>query len=735
MLFPTKQQRAYIRAIARSEYFDRAFYKGAYSAIHRLYRAFPIRHFVVLGEARDFRPNPDFSPSAYLRLNPDVAKAGLPPFAHYLQSGHNEGRLTKDLPKVAELPPPERINLRASTPVKRSRFAIVAHVYYPDIWPEFAQTLAGLRIDFDLFVTVTFRGPETNRLIEQIKDQFGGAVAVPVANKGRDILPFLTLANAGLLDGYDAVCKIHTKKSPHRDDGDHWRRHLISGVLPAIGLTQRLDAFLSNDDAAIWVADGQHYAGEKWWGSNLAATKKILNRIELGVEPAKLQFPAGSIYWLKPLMIGLVKALHLNEANFEAEQAQVDGTLAHAFERSVGFLAASAGQAVIETTGLVTSTKPLPKRPAFVSAFYLPQFHPIPENDVWWGKGFTEWRGVAAAKPAFDGHLQPMVPSDLGYYDLRVTETMGEQAALARDAGIDAFCVYHYWFDGKRVLEKPVDQLLRRPEVNFPFYLCWANESWRRNWDGLSGQVLLPQSYKPGFETDLARDAARYMRDPRYLRPDGARPRFVIYRPEDMPDPEPSVAKLRKAWREFGIGEVELGAVRFHVRGDGPVPDELFDFWVEMPPHGLIGEADYLAGGPQGNRIGPSLRSDFRGLIYDYDRAIERSVDPTYIAKLPPNTICGAMPSWDNTARRGVEAHIAYGANPARFHHWLMQISKHRLAGSYRNELFLNAWNEWAEKAVLEPSETFGRTYLDALRQTLSSRAETVESRIGHTGT
>ena len=718
----SRKERAYLSAARKSGLFDPVYYQGAYPAIHPWYHKFPLRHYIVFGEARGFRPNPDFSPAAYLRYNPDVADLGMPPFYHYVLAGHKESRVTKELPKIEELPEVERKVLRFDADRPKARFAVVAHIYYPDVWEEFAETLSQLVIDFDLYVTLTYRGEESDTLSKSIRKQFPKAAILPVANRGRDILPFMTLVNAGALDGYEAICKLHTKKSPHRDDGDHWRRHLIGGILPKTGLKPLLNQFLLDDDSAFWVADGQHFTGTEWWGSNFEVTRHLMRRLEIEVDFDTLSFPAGSIYWMKPLMVGLLKAMKLEEVHFEEEQAQVDGTLAHALERAMGFLAMAAGQQVVQTTQLAEKTakgafaaQDLP-RPAFTSAFYLPQFHPTPENDAWWGKGFTEWRGTVAATSLFAGHTQPLLPSDLGFYDLRVTEVLGQQAELARKAGIDAFCVYHYWFDGRRILEQPLDRLLQRPEIDFPFYLCWANESWRRNWDGLSGEVLLDQTYAKGFEDKLVHDSLPYMRDARYVRPDGTRPRFVIYRPEDMPDPATSVARMRDAWRKAGIGEVELGAVCFHVGGENPVDDALFDFWVEMPPHGLVDEPAYLFGGPQGNLLGREVHGGYQGLVYDYNRVIERSGDAKYAKRLPKNTICGAMPSWDNTARRGLKAHIAYGANPARFRLWLRRLRQHRLAGSYRQELFLNAWNEWAEKAVLEPSQAFDDLYLQVLR-------------------
>lgn len=719
----TSPERLLLKAARNTDLFDPVFYKGAYPAIAGAFHRFPLRHYIVYGEARGFRPNPDFSPAAYLRYNADIAELGLSPFYHYVTTGHKEDRITKELPKIEDLPEFVRPVLRFDGGRQTARVAVVAHVYYPEMWPEFAATLAALEVPFDLYVTLTYRGAATEVQMEAIRAQFPQAVTVPVANRGRDILPFLTLVNSGALDSYEAVCKIHTKKSPHREDGDHWRRHLIGGILPPQGLSSLLETFLADQTSAFWVADGQHYTGTEWWGSNYEVVRHLMRRLEVEIGPDVLSFPAGSIYWMKPLIVGLLKAMKLHEDHFEVETAQVDGTLAHALERAMGFLAMAAGQGVAQTSELQNMPQPaVPMRPGLTTAFYLPQFHPIPENDAWWGKGFTEWRGTVAAQSLFSGHSQPLLPSDLGFYDLRVTEVMGEQAALARQAGIDAFCVYHYWFDGRRVLEEPLNRLLKRPGTDFPFYLCWANESWRRNWDGLSGTVLLEQTYADGFEEALVRDSLPYMRDPRYMRPDGMRPRFMIYRPDDMPDPSASVARMRAAWRDAGIGEVELGAVCFHVAGESPAEDDLFDFWVEMPPHGLVTPNDYLVGGPQGNMLGREVHGGFSGLVYDYNKVIVNSVSPQHIRSLPANTICGAMPGWDNTARRHLAGHIAYGANPARFSRWLRLLAQHRLPTSYRQELFLNAWNEWAEKAVLEPTVQYGNLYLKVLQAHIATR-------------
>ena len=311
---------------------------------------------------------------------------------------------------------------------------MVAHVFYHDLWDEIADQLAGSGIAFDLFVTVTDKGEETDELIPRIAARFPRARILRYPNRGRDVLPFVHLVNAGVLDGYRAVCKVHTKRSPHREDGDHWRRHLIAGILPKGCTATTLARFLAMPEAAVWVADGQHYRSPEWWGSNRATVARLLARVEIQVQ-GELAFPAGSMYWLKPAVITTIKALMLVPEEFEVEAAQLDGTLAHAFERSLGFLVAAGGQRVIETgefSGKAPASRPR-TRPGYISAFYLPQFHPIPENDAWWGKGFTEWTAVTRAQAELR-RPRPAVPAGRARL-LRPPGARGDGRAMAAGLG------------------------------------------------------------------------------------------------------------------------------------------------------------------------------------------------------------------------------------------------------------------------------------------------------------
>lgn len=649
-------------------------------------------------------PSPKFSPQHYLRANPDVAAEGVSPLLHWLTLGRGECRLVR--PPTVGLTsacPAKAIALRKRR--KKAPFAVCLHLHYPDLWDEFQRKLSRISLEFDLYVSLSVDGSDGRNLKSRIQADFPHAEVHFVENRGRDILPFLRLLQAGTFDGYRAVCKLHGKKSPHRRDGNVWRRRLIAGILPR-DLDISLARFLSDRDAAVWVADDQVLNVCDWWGDNRPRALDVLRRIEATQVLDDCPFPAGSMYWIKPFALGLLRSLQLKPQDFEDEAGCLDGTTAHAVERIVGQLAAAAGQRVVETSELSSVASQNVTQPQFVSAFYLPQFHPTPENDRWWGMNYTEWQAARHAKPQFDGHLQPTHP--VRAYDPTIPNDLATQAQMAASAGVDAFCVYFYWFNGKRLLHRPMDVLLSKPDIAFPFYFCWANEPWQRNWDGQSGESLMPQAYPKGFEMRLARDLLPYFRDSRYQRPSGHRPRFVIYRPADLPDAAQSVRLLRKAWRALGAGPVEIGAV-FH--GDA-APEGVFDFYVEMPPHGFCsGPDDLQPQSPQG------LRAEFSGLVYDYADMAAMSLSPERLNALPSNTIRGIMPSWDNTARRAVQAHIARGATPAAFRAWLSGLCKGPISQSYRQELFINAWNEWGEKAMLEPDLRFGRLNLDALSE------------------
>lgn len=345
-------------------------------------------------------------------------------------------------------------------------------------------------------------------------------------------------------------------------------------------------------------------------------------------------------------------------------------------------------------------------------AFYLPQFHPIPENDLWWGRGFTEWTNVTRARPNFVGHDQPRVPADLGYYDLRVPAVMRQQADLAKRYGLGAFCFYYYWFAGRRLLEHPIEQYMADPDIDFPFCLCWANENWSRRWDGQDQDVLMAQAHSPEDDIAVVHDLIRHFRRPNYLRVDG-RPLMLIYRASQFPDFAATAARWREACREAGVGEIYLAHVESFDMIDKGIEPARFgcDAAVEFPPHGMAETYDAPT---------PLLNPDFTGRVADF-----RDIATRYaVRRAPPyKRFMGIMPGWDNTARRQDHSYVFEHSSPGAFRAW-MEHAVERTRDEHTGEerlLFINAWNEWAEGAYLEPDRRFGHGFLEAHRDALDA--------------
>jgi GT2 family glycosyltransferase len=347
-----------------------------------------------------------------------------------------------------------------------------------------------------------------------------------------------------------------------------------------------------------------------------------------------------------------------------------------------------------------------------VIALYLPQFHTVPENDRWWGAGFTEWKNVQRALPNFSSHYQPHRPGELGYYDLSNPETMEAQAALARSYGVHGFCFYYYSFSGRRMLEKPVDQIMERGSPDIPFCLCWANENWTRTWDGGDKSVLLAQTYRPEDDVAIIDDLIRYLKAPNYIRVNG-KPLLAVYRPQLLPDARRTADTWRRICRERGVGEIYLAMVEVfeHARNQPDPKSWGYDSSIEFPPTGM-GEPMQ----PPGDMLNPR----FKGMVCDYRRMVQR-----YMQEPVPGftRFRGVMPSWDNTARRQNDSYAFHHATPGAMQAWLEAVIDQTRDQNQGDEriVFVNAWNEWAEGAHLEPDERFGRGWLEAVRNAQTS--------------
>ncbi len=350
----------------------------------------------------------------------------------------------------------------------------------------------------------------------------------------------------------------------------------------------------------------------------------------------------------------------------------------------------------------------LPAEPASdsgtqVIAFYLPQFHPFAENDSWWGDGFTEWSNVLSAQPQYPGHVMPILPADLGCYDLRLPQVRARQAGLAAEYGIDGFCYYFYWFSGRRLMESVLEDILHSGVPATRFCLCWANETWSRRWDGGHEDVLMEQPHDAATDATLIADALPYFADPRYITIDGA-PVFLVYRIGIMNDPARVFAAWKQAAREAGYPGLFIVAARtFQL--DSTLA-ALADAVVDFPPHGTMA--------PVINET-VALQPGFVGRVFDYREIV---VDALAATPIHPVSFPGVMPRWDNSPRTGKRANIFAHSTPDAFRLWLrFALDIASCQKPRRRFVFINSWNEWGEGAMLEPDRRHGRAYLEALRQ------------------
>jgi hypothetical protein len=363
------------------------------------------------------------------------------------------------------------------------------------------------------------------------------------------------------------------------------------------------------------------------------------------------------------------------------------------------------------------------KQNTHLIAFYLPQFHPIPENDAWWGRGFTEWTNVAKAKPLFPGHYQPHIPADLGFYDLRVPETRIAQAEMARSHGIEGFCYWHYWFAGKRLLERPFNEVLKSGEPNFPFCLAWANHSWTRTWQGAPDRILMEQTY-PGLRDYEAHFYAVLgaFADPRYMTID-CKPVFVLFHPRDLPEPR----QFTDCWQTLALRAGLKGIYFLGIGWPSWNPNENgFDAAIFDNPevmHVRLGSS-YKTPIAKSYRVSLRKLARFLGvtrnipITYLYENAIQHGLPPleTRFEQYP----C-VIPGWDNTPRSGAKGVVLHHSTPEAFQlHLRKAIEQVASKEPEKRLVFLKSWNEWAEGNYLEPDLKFGTAYLEAIKQEIA---------------
>ena len=610
-----------------------------------------------------------------------------------------------------------------------ARVGVVLHVFYPELVSEIIERLAAMPVPFDLLVT------NSSGMALQIDTsglaQLRNHIVLEMPNHGRDIYPLVSLVNADLLAPYDVVLKVHTKKSAWRadhglgGDGASWRGELLDSLMGGrAGILACLE-LLASDPAVGFVTAPGSVLGPEHWGDNEGIASELIRRIELPLEPQRLHFAAGSMYWVRGFLLQGLRSLNLSAADFEVEDGQVNQTTAHALERLFGRLASEAGCQVLEAPSPASwdadqgQNAELPfsgQRGApdvRVVPFFLPQFHATPENDQWWGPGFTEWTNVTSARPIYPGHHQPKLPRDLGFYDLSHEEVAVRQERLAEEHGVSAFMYYHYWFSGRTILGAPLAARLTRTG-GLPFCLMWANENWTKRWDGRDSDILLKQDHHEIPPAAFLPSITDALMHPDYLRL-GDRAVLAVYRPAQVPD----IARVVEDWRAEAVGSggrcappPGSGCAHCLRRSRGGVSSCWFRRLMAFPPH----NHDYVW--MQYDEIG--VRGGYAGNVLSYSETV-RGAEDRLRATVDPDYLPGVMVGFDNVARRQLAGDIWYGANPFTFRRWLA-ASVAAVANRQNNRtVFVNAWNEWAEGAMLEPSDKFGMSYLQAIRDVAGS--------------
>ena len=681
----------------------------------------PAMHYLTIGAQLGRHPGPAFDADWYQRHHKDVGRTRINPLLHYLTYGRFEGREIRgvgqketkapaQLEALAEsdscftlLPVgagrlPDLFKLRAMAPA--ARIAIVSY-----------STSAAAAASVDTFLQQQVEGfDHIDVCPASMPLRSRPVVAMHCKRKVSLVYPdlygaaasFVHLVDTGVLTQYDAICWIVRSSAGETTD--------VVGVERIAGIVR--------DQGDIGLVSEDAWARSNWGGpevTRLLAT--FLPRLgrKLPVQP--LPAPIGDVVWMHPLLLRQLRAASVRPDELVDKEGKPTDAARYAIQALLGIFAAEGGMAVLNcdaalkrlsASTALTKTK-VKRRKAKVIAFYLPQYHPIPENDLWWGKGFTEWNNVVRARPMYRGHYQPRVPAELGYYDLRLPEVREHQARLAQDHGVHGFCYYYYWFNGKKLLNRPIEQMFASGTPNLPFCVCWANENWSRNWDGQNRHVLLEQQYSMESNRAFIREMIPMMKDQRYIRHHG-KPVLLVYRIRVIPNWLETAQMWREECRRAGIGEIHLCAVRFGLEPlEGPPSLYDVDSYVLFPPH------ETRRDDVRSEQV--DLSRQFNGELFSYDAVVDGDL-ARFEDGYPWPVHRGAMMGWDNTARRLIDSRIFTGSTPARFRYWLDRIveQENRFNKDDETLVFINAWNEWAEGTYLEPDQRFGTGYLDAVK-------------------
>ena len=625
---------------------------------------------------------------------------------------------------------------RDPTTLSRSRIAVHLHVFYFDLLNDLLVRLRGIPSAFDLFVSVpdfasSAQVNQIERVLHETVPRAARVVIRLVPNRGRDIAPFIVEFGNSLLE-YDIVGHFHTKKSPHNPRLAAWRDTILDLLLgPSGNPGGHVSSILSmlEQHAKIVCPEAAVFIQREPtnWAGNYSIARDILAKhTQLSISDfPTVEFAEGTMLWARSAALRRFLELPLSYGDFPPEPIAADGTLAHALERLVFILAQGIeGDLVRLHSGdsvhdyrMFEEAQDFSKRLAHtdvkILAYYLPQFHHIPENDEWHGIGFTEWTKTRAANPLFRGHYQQHIPHpDVGYYLINGADVLRRQKADMHRAGVHGQVFYHYWFSGRLILEHPARLLLKSTDIHIPFCFCWANENWTRRWDGSEDQILLKQEYSAQDARAFIRYLIPFFKDTRYIKVEG-RPVLFVYRPTSIV----MIATYLAVWQEeceaaglerpYTVATLAAGATDPRPFGmEAGVERVLYD-WTSGEVPEVTSEVDAY--------------TSLEGHVFSYE-----SIKEHYTTKsIAGDFTCfrSLVPNWDNTARYGAGAHVLHGSTPRLFQEWLETLiaQAKRTLPPDRRFIVVNAWNEWAEGAHLEADSRYGYAYLNAVGRALAN--------------
>ena len=721
-----------------------------------------VKHYLGEGWRRGLDPEPEFSTSFYLAAHQDVAAVGMNPYVHYLRAGRAEARLTERSSFLPENKLPDGKSEWAHYERVSMRGRLAAGARAPKLSVlDFAITIAG----GNLVQSVMDARKEKPKLHSRKKYEV--SILIPCLNEasvtaecllsvfraGAEMNIEIILVNNGSSDSFFAGIKGHPDivqidLPENIGFGPAMNLAAERATAPTLlllnndiqiapgCLTSLRDALLAYPKRAIVGPKIVSFDGRLQEAGALLhedGTGELIGFARNPDEP-RFNYPR-DVEHLSAACIMIPRKIFLATGGFDSVYAPAyceDADMSLRL-RSEGYRLHYVPDAVVahhlSKTSNADDLWPSDFKQKLVSrnratlisrwssalqsfdirtiAFYLPQYHPIPENDLWWGKGFTEWRNLTKARKNFVGHRQPRHPADLGYYDLRVPEVMEQQAALARRYGVSGFCFYYYRFGNKRLLETPLEAALASGKPDFPFCLCWANENWSRRWDGMDHELLMEQKYDERDAVEFAEDIARHFRDKRYITVDG-KPLILFYRLQEIPNPKRFIGVCRNVWREAGFADVMVAMVESFELSAQPQDPIHFgaDITVEFPAHGMVHDAPL-----------PVQRTNaaWTGNAHDYRELVNAFMSREEVGF---KRIRSVLVGWDTSPRHQDRSFVLQYNTPGAFQAWLEWTYQRTREQNFGDErlVFINAWNEWCEGSYLEPDLEYGHAYLQAVR-------------------